>query len=86
VGSRGSECSIGGRRLLDAVWRKGRQESLLQFLRAGVGTYVKKEGARFCVYVTLFVDGVKSKAAMNFRVARLGWLCVSGSAMVEVAI
>ena len=23
---------------------------------------------------------------MNFRVARLGWLCVSGSAMVEVAI
>ena len=28
----------GGRGLLDAVWRKGRQESLLQFLRAGVGT------------------------------------------------
>lgn len=47
---------------------------------------MKKEGARICVYVTLFVDGVKSKAAMNFRVARLGWLCVSRSAMVEVAI
>jgi len=46
---------------------------------------VKKEGARICVYVTLFVDGV-NQAAMNFRVARLGWLCVSGSAMVEVAI
>ena len=47
---------------------------------------MKKEGARICVYVTLFVDGVKSKAAINFRVARLGWLCVSRSGVVEVAI
>jgi len=51
--------------LLDAVWRKGRQESLLQFLRADVGTWVKKERARISVDVTLFVDGVKSKVNMH---------------------
>ena len=49
--------------LLDAVWRKGRQESLLQFLRADVGAWVKKERARISVDVILFVDGVKSKAS-----------------------
>ena len=63
--------------LLDAVWRKGRQESLLQFLRADVGTWVKKERARISVDVTLFVDGVKSKVNMHNAYVRWWWASVT---------